>query len=195
MPEHPDELELSWRPPRRDEDGGRLTGVSGYIIYRADEEGGEFATLDSSVTSTFVDTALSQQTTYYYQVQAFDAEGNVGPRSETAEATTGGVEMPTHVRLVAATPSNPNDRPVVTITWRGSKGAILHYEVQRTTVANSTRDGDYTEILPHEFSTTREDDTPRGRGQTYYYRVRAVDIDDRVSEWTEPARDHGLRMT
>ncbi len=185
VPEHPDQLELSWRPPRRDEDGSRLTGVSGYVIYRADEEGGEFATLDSSVTSTFVDTALSQQTTYYYQVQAFDAEGNVGPRSETAEATTGGVEMPTHVRLVAATPSNPNDRPVVTITWTASKGAILHYEVQRTTVANSTWDGDYTEILPHEFSTTREDNTVR-RGQTYYYRVRAVDIDDRVSEWTEP---------
>ena len=137
--------------------------MSGYIIYRADEEGGEFATVDSSVTSTFVDTALSQQTTYYYQVQAFDAEGNIGPRSETAEATTGGVEMPAHVRLVAATPSNPNDRPVVTITWTASKGAILHYEVQRTTVANSTRDGDYTEILPHEFSTTRDDNTVCGR--------------------------------
>ncbi len=185
VPGHPDQLELSWRPPRRDENGGRLTGVSGYVVYRADEDGGEFTELGSTVTSTFVDTDLSQRTTYYYQVEAFDAEGNLGPRSQTASATTAGVDLPTHVRLVAATPSNPNDRPVVTITWTASKGAILRYEVQRTTVANSTRDGDYTEVLPHSVGTTREDDTVR-RGQTYYYRVRAVDIDDRVSEWTEP---------
>ncbi len=185
VPGHPDQLELSWRAPRSDEDGGRLTGVSGYVVYRAAEATGDFTELDSTVTSTFVDTALSQRTTYYYQVEAFDAEGNLGPRSETASATTGGVDLPTNVRLVAATPSNPNDRPVVTISWVASKGAILRYEVQRTTVANSTRDGDYTEILPHAIGTTREDDTVR-RGQTYYYRVRAVDIDDRVSEWTEP---------
>ena len=159
--------------------------MSGYVVYRADEDGGEFTELGSTVTSTFVDTDLSQRTTYYYQVEAFDAEGNLGPRSQTASATTAGVDLPTHVRLVAATPSNPNDRPVVTITWTASKGAILRYEVQRTTVANSTRDGDYTEVLPHSVGTTREDDTVR-RGQTYYYRVRAVDIDDRVSEWTEP---------
>ena len=159
--------------------------MSGYVVYRAAEATGDFTELDSTVTSTFVDTALSQRTTYYYQVEAFDAEGNLGPRSETASATTGGVDLPTNVRLVAATPSNPNDRPVVTISWVASKGAILRYEVQRTTVANSTRDGDYTEILPHAIGTTREDDTVR-RGQTYYYRVRAVDIDDRASEWTEP---------
>ena len=185
VPDHPDQLELSWRPPRLDANGDRLTGVSGYIVYRAPEADGEFMEIDSTETNTFVDTALTQATTYYYQVQAFDAEGNIGPRSETAEAVTGGVDMPTNVRLVAATPSNPNDRPVVTITWNASKGAILHYEVQRTTVPNSTRDGDYTEILPHTFSTTREDNTVR-RAQTYYYRVRAADIDDRVSDWTEP---------
>ena len=93
--------------------------------------------------------------------------------------------MPSNVRLVAATPSNPNERPVVTITWNASKGAILRYEVQRTTVVNGTLTGDYTWVLPHSFSTTREDDTVT-RGETYYYRVRAVDIEDRVSEWTEP---------
>ena len=185
VPGRPDELELTWRPPRLDANGDRLTGVSGYIVYRAPEADAEFMEIDSTVTNTFVDTALTQATTYYYQVQAFDAEGNVGPRSETAEATTGGVDMPTNVRLVAATPSNANDRPVVTITWNASRGAIVLYEVQRTTVANSTRDGDYTEVLPHSLTTTREDDTVR-RGQTYYYRVRAVDFDDRVSDWTEP---------
>ena len=185
VPDRPDELELSWRPPRLDANGDRLTGVSGYIVYRAPEADGEFMVIDSTVTNTFVDTALTHATTYYYQVQAFDAVGNIGPRSETAEATTGGVDVPDNVRLVASTPSNPNDRPVVTITWDASRGAIVLYEVQRTTVADSARDSDYTEILPHSLTTIREDDTV-SRGETYYYRVRAVDFDDRVSDWTEP---------
>ena len=185
VPGHPDQLRISWRPPRLDASGDRLTGVSGYIVYRAPEAAGEFVEIDSTEITTFIDTALSQKTTYHYQIEAFDAVGNVGPRSATAALTTGGVGLPSHVRLVAAVPINPNDPGVVTITWTASEGAILRYEVQRTTVAGSTRDGDYTEILPHSIDTTREDDTVR-RGETYYYRVRAVDFDDRVSEWTEP---------
>ena len=185
VPGHPDQLQVSWRPPRLDASGDRLTGVSGYIVYRAPEGAGEFAVIDTTAASTFIDTALSQKTTYHYQIEAFDAVGNVGPRSMTAALTTGGVGLPSRVRLVAALPANVNDPAVVTITWTASLGAIRRYEVQRTTVANSTLDADYTEILPRSNSTTREDDTAR-RGQTYYYRVRAVDFDDRVSEWTEP---------
>jgi hypothetical protein len=74
---------------------------------------------------------------------------------------------------------------VVTIRWTGSRGAILQYEVQRATVANSTADADYTSILPNSLETTRTDNTVT-RGRTYYYRVRARDADNRVSSWTDP---------
>ena len=63
-------------------------------------------------------------------------------------------------------------------------GAILRYEVQRTTVANSSTDSDYTVVVPNDVNTTRSDDGVT-RGTTYYYRIRAVDIDIRESDWTE----------
>jgi hypothetical protein len=75
----------------------------------------------------------------------------------------------------------------VTITWTGASGAILEYKVQRTTVANSTRDSDYTEITPNSLDTTLTDNTA-ARGTTYYYRVRSRDVEDRVSDWTSQAQ-------
>ena len=71
--------------------------------------------------------------------------------------------------------------------WTGSVGAILHYELQRTTVANSSNDADFVVVGTNSLDTQRVDDTVL-RETTYYYRVRARDIDDRVSEWTDLAR-------
>ena len=109
----------------------------------------------------------------------------MGPRSATAAIQSGGVDVPEHVTLSSTTPSDAFEPPVVTITWEGSTGAILRYEVQRTTVADSDDDADYVDILPNSLATTRSDDTVV-RGQTYYYRVRAVDGEQRPSEWTTP---------
>ena len=50
-------------------------------------------------------------------------------------------------------------------------------------MANSTNDSDFTAIVPNSLATSREDNTVV-RGTTYYYRVRARDVDDRVSDWT-----------
>ena len=91
--------------------------------------------------------------------------------------------MPSNVRLSSSTPSDITEAPTVTIRWDGSVGAILHYEVQRTTVAGSTTDSDFTSIDPNSLDTFRDDNTVV-RGTTYYYRVRARDVDERVSDWT-----------
>jgi len=73
----------------------------------------------------------------------------------------------------------------VTISWDASSGAIVRYEVERTQVADSSADSDYTDVLPNSLQTTRTDNTVT-RGQTYYYRVRAVDVESRESDWTVP---------
>ena len=52
-------------------------------------------------------------------------------------------------------------------------------------VPNSIRDADYTNVLPNTLSTSR-DDNGVVRGTTYYYRVRSRDVDNRVSDWTQP---------
>jgi fibronectin type 3 domain-containing protein len=181
----PERLVLTWRAPSSDSDGSALTGVSLYRVYRSTTSDGDYQEIASVDTLGYADTGLEQRTTYYYQVEALDDDGNVSPRSSTAAATTSGVDIPTNVRLVATTPSDLTQSPTVTISWTRSSGAIVRYEVQRGLVANSTTDSDYTSVLPNNVNTTR-DDTDVSRGTTYYYRVRAIDVDGRESDWTEP---------
>ena len=179
----PNDLVVSWNAPATDFNGALLTGVASYQIYRADASVGPFDLVGSSAINSFTDMNLLTQTTYFYQVEAIDAAGNVGPRSAVVALATGGVDIPKNLALSVFVPGNPANPPVVTITWDPSAGAILDYEVQRTTVAFSTQDSDYITIQPTDDSTTRLDDTGT-RGQIYYYRVRARDIDNNRSSWT-----------
>ena len=181
----PERLSLTWRAPSSDSDGSTLTGVSLYRIYRATSSDGNYQEIATSTTLSHDDSGLDQRTTYFYQVEALDDDGNISPRSSTAAVTTSGVDLPTNVRLVASTPSDGAESPTVTVSWTKSVGAIVRYEVERTTLANSSVDSDYTAVTPNNINTTRDDDGVT-RGTTYYYRVRAVDGDGRESDWTDP---------
>jgi endo-1,4-beta-xylanase len=179
----PKKLSVSWKAPTTDIGGADLTGVSRYQIYRSAAATGPFTLVGTSTSAAFVDTGLTAKTTYYYEVEAQDASGNIGPLSSVVALTSGGVDMPKNVRLSASTPSDATRPPVVTIAWDAATGAIVQYEVQRTTVANSTRDADFVSVLPNDVNTSRQDDTVT-RGATYYYRVRSRDVDERYSDWT-----------
>ncbi len=183
----PERISLSWKAPTTDSNGGELTGLESYSIYRSSASSGPFSLIATVTATTYQDTGLASVTTYYYQIEAIDQVGNISARSTTIAAITSGVVKPTNVRISASTPSDAALPPEVTIAWTKSDGAILHYEVQRTTVANSTSDADYTDVGTNSLSTERVDNTVV-RGTTYYYRVRARDVDDRVSDWTDPVR-------
>jgi fibronectin type 3 domain-containing protein len=179
----PERLSISWKAPTTDINGADLTGVSRYQIYRGAASAGPFSQVGTSTSAAFVDTGLTAKTTYYYEIEAQDASGNIGPRSSVLALTSGGVDLPKNVRLSSTTPSDATRPPVVTVTWDAASGAIALYEVQRTTVAYSTRDADFFSVLPNDVSTSREDDEV-SRGVTYYYRVRSRDVDERYSDWT-----------
>ncbi|MGB1892475.1 MAG: hypothetical protein ACPHSD_12470 [Candidatus Latescibacterota bacterium] len=183
----PEKIDLSWNPPTTDINGAELTGVDRYYVYRADDVAGPYTQVATVTSTAYQDTGLVSVTTYYYQIEAIDQVGNTSLPSAAIAAITSGVEKPSDVRISASTPSDVTQPPEVTILWTGSVGAILHYELQRTTVANSTNDADFVVVGTNSLDTQRVDDTVL-RGTTYYYRVRARDIDDRVSEWTDLAR-------
>ena len=183
----PEKIDLSWNPPTTDINGAELTGVDRYYVYRADDVAGPYTQVATVTSPAYQDTGLVSVTTYYYQIEAIDQVGNTSLPSAAIAAITSGVEKPSDVRISASTPSDVTQPPEVTILWTGSVGAILHYELQRTTVANSTNDADFVVVGTNSLDTQRVDDTVL-RGTTYYYRVRARDIDDRVSEWTDLAR-------
>ncbi|MFT5373583.1 MAG: fibronectin type 3 domain-containing protein [Candidatus Latescibacterota bacterium] len=183
----PEKINITWKAPTTDSNGSDLTGLESYLVYRATVSTGPFSLVGTVTATAFQDTGLAAVTTYFYQVEAVDQVGNVSSRSTTVSAITSGVDKPTNVRISASTPSDIATSPTVTVNWTASVGAILEYEVQRTAVANSTTDSDYTNVTPNSLSTTRTD-TGVSRGTTYYYRLRARDVDDRVSDWTDPVQ-------
>ncbi len=94
------EIELTWTASTDN------IGIAGYYIYR---DGAEIAT---SATSGYLDTGLDAQTTYSYEVSAFDEAGNVSANSNTASATTrkqkgGGRPRSTELVVSGANPFNP----------------------------------------------------------------------------------------
>ena len=189
----PAALSLEWKAPTTDVGGAELTGLANYLIYRGDSSTGPFTQIGSSTTTSFQDDELDATTTYFYEVEALDDEGNASPRSSTISLTTEGVDVPKNVRLSATTPSDSGEDPVVTISWDASVGAVLRYEVQRTQVEGSENDAQFTDVLPTGVATTRTDSGVT-RGETYYYRVRMVDSQFRESVWTRTRRGDRVEL-
>jgi hypothetical protein len=72
----PNQIELTWTASTDN------VGVEGYNIYRDGKR------LGYSTTNSFSDKNLTPNTTYTYQVDAYDADGNLSAPSNTASATT-----------------------------------------------------------------------------------------------------------
>jgi fibronectin type 3 domain-containing protein len=85
---------ISWQP---------VTGAVSYNIYRATVSGGEtsVALATNLTTTSFSDTGLPLNSTYYYEVTAVDAGGE-GPRSSEVHGTTTNVSA---LQVVSTTPA------------------------------------------------------------------------------------------
>jgi poly(hydroxyalkanoate) depolymerase family esterase len=80
------------------------TGVTGYQILRAPgTTGGTFGQVGTSTTTSFVNSGLTANTAFRYQVRAVDAAGNVSAVSNTVTATTQSGGTPGGGCSVAAT--------------------------------------------------------------------------------------------
>lgn len=77
------QVALSWK---RSIDTGN-DNLLGYEVWKS-TDGTTFTQLATIAETTFADTGLTRNTTYYYYVVAFDAEGNRSQASNVAQVTT-----------------------------------------------------------------------------------------------------------
>ena len=175
-------IELSWDAPTRDAGGGILTGLTGFVIYRADTSNvglTELKTIDST-QEMYLDTGLENQKIYRYQISAIDQYGNESARSSIQTVRT--------TDLIVAPPSNLrasyNDSgPEVNLTWTAPQEHDS-FTVQRAVLARGASildltDGNYT-TLDFVRDTTSYSDTNITSGTIYVYRVR-TNLSGRVS--------------
>ena len=138
------------------------TNATGYELYRDTSSSGDFSykVYDGSGTS-YTDTAVTEDTTYYYKVLAKNADGESPLSSSVAGTASEFVETPTGLTVGDATSSS------LTISWDASSEAT-GYELYHDT----TSGGDFSNLL-YDGIDTSYTDTDLIAETVYYYKVLA----------------------
>jgi hypothetical protein len=149
------EIALSWADNSSTETGFKIerkTGAGGTYI--------EIATVGANVT-TYNNVGLSEATTYYYRVRAYNASGNSTYSSEVSYLT-----FPAALSGLSASASSTSQ---IDLSWTDNSGGETGFKIERKTGAGGT----YIEIATPSANTTTYSDTGLSASTTYYYRARA----------------------
>ena len=150
-----------------------VSGAAKYEVYRARSKDGTYTKYSTTTGTAYTNSSyLTSGATYYYKVRALDANGNAGPYSAVVSVTC-------RLKLTAPTVTGGTDaqgRP--TLKWNAVSGAAK-YEVYRA----RSKDGDYIKystVTGTSYTNTSyiED------GNTYYYKVRALDANGTAGAWS-----------
>ncbi len=132
-------------------------GVTGYKIYRNDVQ------IGTSTTNSYTDATCTPNTTYSYQVSAYDAKGNESTKSALAVTTTpADTTAPSVPGSLAASAVSASQ---INLSWSASTDnvGVTGYKVYR--------DGAYLTTV----TGTSYSDTSLAQYTTYSYTVSAID--------------------
>jgi hypothetical protein len=148
---------------------------SHYSVWRDTSSGGPYTEIASNVDSNdYNDIGLSNGTTYYYVVTAFDTYDNESNDSNEASAAPQNLNPPAAPTGLAATAGNAQ----VSLDWDdNTEGDFADYSVWRSTTSGSS----YSEVASG-LTTSAYTNTGLTNGTTYYYVVTAFDTADNESD-------------
>ncbi len=157
-PASSDTIELSWTDNSDNEDGFRI---------ERKETGGtysEIATLPANTTS-YTDTGLNPETTYYYRVRAYNSFGTSGYSNEAHATTPPAGTTPTSPSNLTAEATSPTE---VSLSWTDNSDNEDGFKLER-----KQGSGPFSVIATLPPNTTTYTDTGLTPETTYTYRVRA----------------------
>ena len=150
-----------------------VSGAAKYEVYRARSKDGDYIKYSTVTGTSYTNTDyIENGNTYYYKVRALDANGTAGAWSSVVSVTYKQI-------LPAPTVTGGNDsqgRP--TLTWKAVSGAAK-YEVYRARSLN----GDYIKYSTVT-GTSYTNTSYIENGNTYYYKVRALDANGTAGAWS-----------
>ena len=150
-----------------------VTGAAKYEVYRARSLNGDYIKYSTVTGTSYTNISyIENGNTYYYKVRALDANGTAGAWSSIVSVTY-------KQTLSAPTVTGGNDsqgRP--TLKWNAVSGAAK-YEVYRA----RSMDGDYIKYSTVT-GTSYTNTSYIENGNTYYYKVRALDTNGTAGAWS-----------
>ena len=164
-------VQLSWSAPLKDSNGGDLTGLETYRIFRSEGNNTSFALLAEvpGDQTSYEDRNTELLTQYFYTVSAVDDNDNVSARSTTVPITTGGLAVPKGLVLTPGV-------GWLALTWSANtESDLIGYKVLRSDRSG----GPFTPLQGEEseaFTTaqTAYVDSPLVADQVFFYRLIAV---------------------
>ncbi len=166
-------VQVLWNPSQDN------VGVAGYNLYR------NGALIYTSSQVNYNDSSLAANTTYSYQLQAFDAAGNLSALSAPTTVTTLLVEDTTPPSVPANLQGMAVENQQIQLTWSPSADnvAVAGYEIFRGSSPTS--------LTQYAVSTnTWFTDSSITANTTYYYAVEAFDPSGNYS-----AQSNGVSVT
>ena len=150
-----------------------VTGAAKYEVYRARSKDGDYIKYSTVTGTSYTNTSyIEDGNTYYYKVRALKSDGTAGAWSSIVAVTY-------KQTLSAPTVTGGNDsqgRP--TLTWKAVTGAAK-YEVYRA----RSRSGEYIKYSTVT-GTSYTNTSYIENGNTYYYKVRALDANGTAGAWS-----------
>ena len=150
-----------------------VSGAAKYEVYRARSKSGDYIKYSTVTGTSYTNISyIEDGNTYYYKVRALDANGTAGPWSDVVAVTC-------RLGLTAPTVTGGTDsqgRP--TLKWNAVSGAAK-YEVYRARSLN----GDYIKYSTTT-GTSYTNTSYIENGNTYYYKVRALDANGTAGAWS-----------
>jgi len=152
------EVSLSWTDASDNEDGFKV---------ERKESGGTYSEIKtlSAGTTSYSDTGLSPNTTYYYRIRAFNSYGTSSYSNEASATTKAELSVPAKPTNLFASASSPTE---IRLSWTDASDNEDGFKVERKTSGSS-----FTEIKILTANSTTYTDTGLTPDTTYYYRVRA----------------------
>ena len=151
------------------------TDVTQQRLYRSTTAGSGYvliATIADNATTAYTDAGLTNGTTYYYVIRAFDATQESANSTEANAAPVDNIGPDAPTNLAAA--DHPNDQGfAIDLTWtRSGSIDVTEQRIYRSLTAG----GSYTLIATIPNNTTAAyTDTGLANFTTYYYVIRAFD--------------------
>ncbi len=154
------QINLSWTDTANDE--------AGFIVERATDANGPFMQIGVAAAgqTTYMDTALPPDTTYYYQVCATNSVGESDFTNVASALTPIPPATPTNAQPVSITTTS------ISMTWTNNATNAVGYNIFRKTTTASN----FAQIASLPPSATSYTDTNLMPGTSYDYHIQAYNL-------------------